>query len=100
MKGDRADGLQARTRAAASEPASTAARTYSAQGRASARKSMAFDAAIARVTLPATAANLRAATELDEHSDADARATAVAAISQGGNTRNNTKVRITKVVVV
>ena len=46
---------------------------------------MAFDAAIARVTLPATAANLRAATELDEHSDADAWATAVAAMSQAAS---------------
>ena len=46
---------------------------------------MALDAAIARVTLPATAANLRAAgaTELDEHSDdAWATAVAVAAMSQ------------------
>jgi len=56
---------------------------YSSHGRASARKSMALDAAIARVTLPATAANLRAATELDEHSDdAWATAVAVAAMSQ------------------
>ena len=43
---------------------------------------MAFDAATARVTLPATAANLRVATELlYELPDADPWATAVAAIT-------------------
>ena len=47
------------------------------------KPSSGFDTAIARVTLPATAANLRAATELDEHSDdAWATAVAVAAMSQ------------------
>ena len=46
---------------------------------------MALDAAIARVTLPATAANLRAATELDENSDADAWANAEPEAAMSGD---------------